>query len=204
MNLFWWLISQESTCQCRRCRRLGFHPWVWKIPERENVNPLHWVGESQFLPRESHGQRSLMGYSSQSHKVLEHGLVTKRGHRSTCVCWARISLQLLQTVMPALKKWCSEMLQKACGIHSESRIGEYFSIILSHKKSFSIILFVYFPSSKLVCSFFFSLLLIGFQLATFPVLHDHSEFGTLSPKAGEKSFGFKVLITRLILSHSSY
>ena len=24
--------GQESACQCRRCRRLGFDPWVGKIP----------------------------------------------------------------------------------------------------------------------------------------------------------------------------
>ena len=59
------------------------------------------------------------------------------------------------------------MLQYSCGIHSESRIGEYFSIILSHKKSFLIILFVYFPSSNLVCSFFF--FFIDFNL--FPTDH---------------------------------
>ena len=43
--------------------KLGFDPWVGKIP---------WRGEQQptpvFLPRESHGQRSLVGYSPQGHK----------------------------------------------------------------------------------------------------------------------------------------
>ena len=27
-----WHSSKESTCQCRRCRRYGFDPWVRKIP----------------------------------------------------------------------------------------------------------------------------------------------------------------------------
>ena len=27
-----WFTGKESTCQCRRCRRLRFDPWVRKIP----------------------------------------------------------------------------------------------------------------------------------------------------------------------------
>ena len=46
--------GKELTCQCRRCKRLGFNSWVGKIPWRT----LQW-----FLPEESHGQRSLAGYS---------------------------------------------------------------------------------------------------------------------------------------------
>ena len=29
--------GKESTCQCRRCKRLGFDPWVRKIPLEEEV-----------------------------------------------------------------------------------------------------------------------------------------------------------------------
>ena len=50
-----WLSATESTCQCRR---LGFHPWVRKIPWRRK-----WQPNPVFLPGESHGQRSLVGYS---------------------------------------------------------------------------------------------------------------------------------------------
>jgi len=49
-----WLCSKEPTCQCRRCR---FNPWVRKIPRRK------WQPIPVFLPGESHGQRSLAGYS---------------------------------------------------------------------------------------------------------------------------------------------
>ena len=38
--------------------RLGFDPWVGKIPWRRA-----WQPTSVFLPGESHGQRSLAGYS---------------------------------------------------------------------------------------------------------------------------------------------
>ena len=38
--------GKESTCQCRRCKRPGFHPWVGKTPGEGNGNPLQysWPG----------------------------------------------------------------------------------------------------------------------------------------------------------------
>ena len=50
--------AKEPTSQCRRCKRQGFDPWVGKIPWRRAQQPT-----PVFLPRESHGQRSLAGYS---------------------------------------------------------------------------------------------------------------------------------------------
>ena len=49
-------IKKEPTCQCRRH---SFKLWVGKIPCRSLVQlaPV-------FLPGESHGQRSLVGYSA--------------------------------------------------------------------------------------------------------------------------------------------
>ena len=52
--------GKEPTWQCRRCKRLGFHPWVRKIPWRRKRQPT-----PVFLPGESHGQRSMAGYSPQ-------------------------------------------------------------------------------------------------------------------------------------------
>ena len=48
-----WLSVKESTCQCRRCRRLGFGPWMGKIPWRRERQPT-----PVFLPGKSHGQRT--------------------------------------------------------------------------------------------------------------------------------------------------
>ena len=48
---------------CRRCRRRGFDPWVRKIPWRRE-----WQPQQVLLPGESHGQRSLEGYSPWGHK----------------------------------------------------------------------------------------------------------------------------------------
>ena len=42
---------------------VGFDPWVGKIPWRRA-----WQLTPVFLPGESHGQRSLAGYSSRGHK----------------------------------------------------------------------------------------------------------------------------------------
>ena len=33
--------DKESTCQCRRCKRYGFDPWVGKIPWGHD-NPLQY------------------------------------------------------------------------------------------------------------------------------------------------------------------
>ena len=50
--------GKELTCQCKRWKRCGFHPWVGKIPWRKA-----WQSTVVLLPGKSHGQRSLVGYS---------------------------------------------------------------------------------------------------------------------------------------------
>ena len=55
------LLAQESTCQCRRH---GCDPWAGKIPWRRAWQPI-----SIFSLGESHGQRSLAGYSPGSQRV---------------------------------------------------------------------------------------------------------------------------------------
>ena len=54
---------KESTCQCRRHKRLRFNPWVGKIPWRRV-----WQPTPVLLPGKSHGQRSLADYTSQDHR----------------------------------------------------------------------------------------------------------------------------------------
>ena len=46
--------------------RLGFDPWIGKIPWREA-----WQPTPVFLPGESHGQRSLVRYSPWGCKELD-------------------------------------------------------------------------------------------------------------------------------------
>ena len=52
------LVVKEPARQCRRQNRLGFDPWVRKIPREGHGNPL------QYSCLESpHGRRSLLGFS---------------------------------------------------------------------------------------------------------------------------------------------
>ena len=44
-------------------RETGFNPWVRKIPWRRK-----WQPTPEFLPGESHGRRSLVGYSPRGRK----------------------------------------------------------------------------------------------------------------------------------------
>ena len=65
-----WLSGKESGSHCRR---LGFDPWVRKIPWRSK-----WQPTPVFLPQKSHGKRSLAGYSSRGQKRVGHNLATKQ------------------------------------------------------------------------------------------------------------------------------
>ena len=56
-------IYLSLTCQHRRHKRPGFCLWFMKIPWRRA-----WLPTPAFLPGESHGQRSLAGYSSWGQK----------------------------------------------------------------------------------------------------------------------------------------
>ena len=59
----WWLsIKNLPTVQ----EIHGFNPWVRKIPWRRA-----WQPTPVFLPGESHGQRSLVGYNPWDHKELD-------------------------------------------------------------------------------------------------------------------------------------
>ena len=51
---------------CLKRRSPGFSPWVMKIPWRRE-----WLPTTIFLPGESHGQRSLVGYGLRGYKVLD-------------------------------------------------------------------------------------------------------------------------------------
>ena len=60
----WWLSSKQSACQHRRC---GFHPWGGEDPWRRK-----WQPTPVFLPRKSHGQRSLVDFSPWGCKRIGH------------------------------------------------------------------------------------------------------------------------------------
>ena len=56
----WWL---RGSSVCLQCGRPGFNPWVRQIPWRRK-----WQPTPVFLPGESHGRRSLVGYSPWGRK----------------------------------------------------------------------------------------------------------------------------------------
>ena len=58
---------------CLQCRRHEFNPWVRKIPWRRK-----WQPTPVFLPGESHGQRSLAGYSPWGRTWVRLDLATKQ------------------------------------------------------------------------------------------------------------------------------
>ena len=59
----------------QRHKKGEFDPWVRKIPWRRK-----WQATPVFLPGESHGQRSLAGYSPWGHKELD---MTESSHMET-------------------------------------------------------------------------------------------------------------------------
>ena len=56
--------GKERSCQCRRHKRHRLDPWIRKIPWRRA-----WQRTPEFLPGESHGQRSLVGYSKAAKEL---------------------------------------------------------------------------------------------------------------------------------------
>ena len=71
-GLPWWFSDKEPAY---RWRRLEFDPWVRKIPWRRK-----WQPTLLFLPRESHGKRSLVDYGPWGHKELDTTEVTEHPH----------------------------------------------------------------------------------------------------------------------------
>ena len=63
LGLPWWLSWLRIHLQGGRP---GFDPWVGKIPWRRK-----WQPTLVLLPRESHRQRSLMGYNPWGYKELD-------------------------------------------------------------------------------------------------------------------------------------
>ena len=68
------MVSKESACNAgdlHAGQKTRFSPWVGKIPWKRK-----WQPTPVFLPRKSHGQRSLLGYSPWGHEELDTTEVT--------------------------------------------------------------------------------------------------------------------------------
>ena len=121
------LSGNEPASQCRIHKRLGFNPWVGKIPWRRA-----WQPTPVFLPGESHGQRSLEGYSPQGRTELDMTQVTSHAHitNTTCVFRKQRVLTSVQfscsVVSDSLGPHESQHARPPCpsptpGVHSDSR-----------------------------------------------------------------------------------
>ena len=60
--------GKEPVCQCRRHKRLGFDPWVGKIPLEEGM-ATHSSILAWRIPWAA--EQSLVGYSPWGHKELD-------------------------------------------------------------------------------------------------------------------------------------
>ena len=67
--------GKELPCQYGRLKRLGFDPWVRKMPSWRA-----WQPTSVFLPGESHRQRRLASYSPWGRKELDTTEATQHAH----------------------------------------------------------------------------------------------------------------------------
>ena len=61
-----WRSGKESACQYRRCKRLGFDPWVGNISRSKK-----WQPTPVFFPGKFHGQGSLVGYTPWVFRELD-------------------------------------------------------------------------------------------------------------------------------------
>ena len=73
-GLSWWFSSKESACHAGDA---GSTHVLGRSPGGGHGNPCPRL-EAVFLPGESHGQRSLAGYSVWGCKRVRHNLGTKQ------------------------------------------------------------------------------------------------------------------------------
>ena len=82
--------GKEPTCNAEHMRP-GFDPWVGTIPWRREWQPI-----PVFLPRESHGQRSLVGYSPWSYKESDTTETTWHACKIYCI-YVKVKVKITQS-----------------------------------------------------------------------------------------------------------
>ena len=135
INLFCSSLVAQMVKKPPVCRRPEFYPWVGKIPWRRK-----WKPTPEFLPEESHGQRSLSGYSPPGCKEPD---MTKQltfpmyffsslPSRQPGLCVQSLALDEFVTQKCGsclLIIWCSGMFSRSMGFLKESswkeRLGEF-------------------------------------------------------------------------------
>ena len=88
-----WCSGKEFTCQCRRCKKWGFNPWVRKIPWRRKCNPLQYSCLENSMNRGGwratiHGvaksQRWLSNWAPMHHLTLIRMAIIKKSRNRKC------------------------------------------------------------------------------------------------------------------------
>ena len=71
---------------------MQLQPWVGQIPWRKA-----WQPTAIFLPGESHGQRSLAGYSPWGRKESDTTEATEYTHKLRDIYWDALKIQVLDS-----------------------------------------------------------------------------------------------------------
>ena len=79
-----------SLCVCMRHKRCGFDSSVGKIPWRKA-----WQPTPVFLPGESHGQKSLTGYSPQGCKESDTTEATEDAHTHEMMVFIKLTVMII-------------------------------------------------------------------------------------------------------------
>ena len=103
--------GKEPACQCRRCRRSGFCPWVGKIPWSRKWHPI-----LVFLPEKFNGQRSLAGCS--------HGVTKSQTPLSD---WTELVLTIVNSAAMNIRMHVSSWIM----IFRDGTAGSYSNFIFS-------------------------------------------------------------------------
>ena len=62
-----WLSGKESACQCRKCGKCLFDPWIGKIPWRREMKIYSSVLACIILQTEEHDRLQSMGSQRVGH-----------------------------------------------------------------------------------------------------------------------------------------
>ena len=129
-------VVKNPACQCRGH---GFSPWVGKFPWRRKrqTTPV-------FLPREAHGQRSLVGYSSLGCKELD----TIEQH-DTIIISKELNSSVFLSFFPSILLLYHDIQNlPSCTRHFFSSLVKYLTSLKATTKSCSFS----FPIDHLLCN----------------------------------------------------
>ena len=128
------VAKQERICWlCKSRRRHGLDSWVGKIPWKRT-----WQPTSVLLPGESHGQRSLVGYSPQGHKRVGHANLTTQ---HTCTYLGALKLNM--NLFYGLRAIPYKVLHTLRDSHQGASLNKHIPIAVSMTMTFIFKKYIY-------------------------------------------------------------